>query len=162
MKTSDPLEPVDNSIVRAVGEDLRRSNHRLQRVVILLCIVTGVLFSLVGWYLTATANTNRVGVRRIVECTTPGLPCFEEQQLRNNALVADVLAHLNEEHLVLKCLLKVEPEPILREGASPRCEAEAAEETKRILAELHRMQEEESRRLRERTKPNGQPKPDRR
>lgn len=140
---------IDNSVVRAVAEDLRKTNRKTNVVVIAIAGLSGLVVLAAGTGLYKIAQTNKVGVERIVSCTTPGKACYEDQKARSDDLVADVLAKLNEEHLVIECLLQVEPREILRRAELPRCQAEAAAATEKALAQI-KAQAEAARREAER------------
>lgn len=125
----DEADPIDNGIVRAVSEDLRRANHRTNCVVVIIALLSGLVVAGAGFGLLRIAQTNRTGVNRIVDCTTPGRGCYEDAKVRNDVVVADALISLNEEHLVIECLLRVQPVPDIRAMESVRCKKEAQEQT---------------------------------
>ncbi|MGH9005581.1 MAG: hypothetical protein ACRDYV_20840 [Acidimicrobiia bacterium] len=83
---------------------------------ILLNVAVAVLavavVGFVGWNtyrLRDLTRQNRIGVERIVGCTTPGRPCFTDAKVRSDAIIADVVARLDRQHRVLECLVLIRP-----------------------------------------------------
>jgi hypothetical protein len=121
-------EFIDNSIVRSTADDLRRSAAKVRQLEAALVVVTAIAIMFLGGTILAASNTNRRGVNRIIDCTTPGRACYEDEKARSNALVADALISLNEEHLVIECLLQ-QPTLASREVEFPKCKQQAADMT---------------------------------
>lgn len=138
------LHPEDGKLVRAVAERVEKANARERAVrVALNLLVAASLVAAAGfgawaaWEIRRVADRNEIGVARIVDCTTPGRPCYEEQQERTNRLIAEFLIDLNREHLVLRCTLDVLPANRSDE-TDERCEAEADRKTQERREELAR------------------------
>lgn len=130
------LEPEDSAVVRSTAEDVRRYTKIALNLQVALVAITAVVVVGIAVALYFVARDNKRGVDRIVSCTTEGYECYEEQQARTNALVATFLVQLNQEHISLKCLLKVPPAPVRSSDDEAKCDQQAAEETDRILKEL--------------------------
>lgn len=130
------LEPEDAAVVRNTAEDVRRYTKIAVSIQTALIALTAMVVCASGVALYFLARTNREGVERIISCTTKGYECYEEQQTQTNTLVATFLVQLNQEHLSLKCLLKVPPPPARDDEDVAKCDRIAEEETQRILADL--------------------------
>lgn len=136
-----PLPPTqfdsieDGQVVRVAAEQANRYARWGTTVEVVLVFIAAAALVVLGIALLRTSAVNQVGVHRIVDCTTQGHDCYEEQQRRTTQLVATLLARLGEGHLVLECYLSVAPDARTPDTLAT-CKAYAAEETKRVLADL--------------------------
>lgn len=140
-------EQIDNGVVRTAAEDLRKVTRRAHYIEVALVAAAAAAVMLMAITILAIGQTNKTGVDRIVSCTTPGEKCYEDQKAREDVLVADILAQLNEKHLVIECLLtrsaapapgQVQAGTSERQAIFPACVTEAQKATEEIRQEVAR------------------------
>lgn len=127
--------PDNPDLSRQVAADLKNVAQKTQHIELCIVIVTALLIVVSAaastwniYRIRALASQNRTGVDRIVDCTTQGHTCYEEQQARGNTVVADALLQLNEEHLTIECILLLAPASRTR-GDIGTCRAKAHQQT---------------------------------
>lgn len=133
----------DGQVVRAAAEQVRRYSAISSSLEVVLVALVALSLLGIGYGLYQTAQTNRRGVERIVSCTTPGEDCFEDQQVRTNDLVGEILIQLNHSHQKIECLLAELPEKRGPED-SQRCHDEATTKTQAELEKLRQQIRERS------------------
>jgi hypothetical protein len=136
--------PDNPDLSRQVATDLRTVARKAHHIELCIVIVTAALVLVAaaasGWNtyrIRALASQNKTGVDRIVDCTTQGHGCYEEQQARQSLVVADALLQLNEEHLAIECILLTLPARRTQSDIDA-CRAEAAKKTAAARADLRR------------------------
>lgn len=125
---------LDNEAVRSAAARMVADNRRARVVEVLLVLLAVLALVILGQRISSLAQTNRRGVDRIVSCTTPGHPCYEESRARTDLLLTDALLRLNQEHLVIECILNELPER-RTQATEDACRVEAAAETERLRAQ---------------------------
>lgn len=125
----------DGLVVRTTAEKVRRYSQITNTIEGVLIAITCVVVIGIAIAVYNLAETNREGVHRIVDCTTQGHDCYEEQQSRTNQLVAQFIVQLQEGHLALECIINI---PMQNRDAATlaACREKARVETERVLNEL--------------------------
>lgn len=136
----------NGDLSRQVAAELRDVAAKAHWFGVSLVVVVAVLVSVAA--VSASINTvqtrrlareNTIGVDRIVDCTTRGQPCYEEEQAKQSFVVADALLALNQEHIAIECVLLKVP-PSRTQADIDDCRAKAAKQTiaarEKLLADV--------------------------